>query len=243
MDEHKKVQDIAKDNYNNSSPWPQNDAWHSYTHQTIHNYVQHTLDSLNLSCEKIILNAGCGLTTYITSATIIYMDIVEKYVERFENHLVASIEKIPISNYSVDVIICVGSVLNYADIQKAFSEFKRVLNPKGFLIIEYERSNSAEFLFRKHYGDTVFLKKYHYNGQNHSLWMYNEKLVMLLSKYYGFSLIKKYRFHIISSILYRMGLPEEKAAYYSHLDTFTQLISYPFAHNEIAIYRNCSIIN
>lgn len=87
MNVHKKVQESAKSNYNNSSPWPQNDAWHSYTYQTIQNYVQHTLDSLKLSDKKIILNAGCGLTSYKTPATILYMDIVEKYVMHFKNHL------------------------------------------------------------------------------------------------------------------------------------------------------------
>lgn len=85
----------------------------------------------------------------------------------FENYIIGSVEPIPLPDNSVDGIICAGSVVNYVDIQKAISEFSRVLKPHGFLIMEYERSNSAEFLFSKNYAKIVFLQKYKYNNQIH----------------------------------------------------------------------------
>ena len=105
--------------------------------------VQNYIDKLKLKKTDIVLNAGCGKTTYKTCATIIYMDIIEEYISSFENHIVGSIEKIPLQDSSVDCVICVGSVINYADIQKAMSEFSRILKPNGILILEFERSNSA----------------------------------------------------------------------------------------------------
>ena len=73
--------------------------------------------------------------------------------------------------------------------------------------------------------------------------MYDERFVLSLADYYDFSVVKKYRFHVISSILYRLGIPENKAARFSSLDKLAQPISYPFAHNEIIVYRKRSCIN
>lgn len=240
MNDHELVHNTAKSNYSKSTPWPEADIWHSWTYSIINNYVQDTLTSLDLSNGQIILNAGCGRTTYDSAGTMIYMDIVEEYVSGFDNGLVASVESIPLNDSSINVVICVGSVVNYADIQKVFSEFSRILVPGGYLILEYERSNSAEFILDKNYANTVFLKKYHYNEQIHNLFMYDERFVLSLSDYYGFSVVKKHRFHVISSLLYRLGISENKAAQFSSLDKFTQPISYPFAHNEIIVYRKRS---
>lgn len=184
-----------------------------------------------------MLNAGCGKTTYKTCATTIHMDIIEKYVNLFENYLVGSIEKIPLQDCSVDCVICVGSVINYVDIQKAVSEFSRVLKPNGILILEFERSNSAEFLFTKKYSKTLFMQTYQYNNQTHYLWMYDENFVLQLAEFYKFSCKKKYRFHNLSSLFYRFGLSEKKAAKYSKFDDWLQPFSYFFAHNEIFIFE------
>ena len=233
----KTVEDIAKENYRKSEPWPETDVWHSYTYNILHEYVQAYLNNLKLEKNKILLNAGCGKTTYKSCATIIQMDIIEKYVNSFENYLVGSVEKIPLPDCFVDCIICVGSVINYVDIQKAMSEFSRILKHNGILILEFERSNSAEFLFTKKYAKTVFMQTYPYNNQTHYLWMYNEKFVLQLAEFYKFSCKDKYRFHNLSSLLYRIGLSEKKAAKYSKFDDWLQPFSCFLAHNEIFIFE------
>lgn len=233
----KAVENAAKENYKKSEPWPDADTWHSYTYKILHKQIQDYIDKLQLKNTQIVLNAGCGKTTYITYATIIQMDIIEEYVNLFENYLVGSIEKIPLQDRSVDCVICVGSVINYADIQKAMSEFSRILKPSGILILEFERSNSAEFLFTKKYAKTVFMQKYQYNNQTHYLWMYDEKFVLQLAHYYKFSCTKKYRFHNLSSLFYRFGLSEKRAAKFSKFDDWLQPFSYFFAHNEILIFE------
>lgn len=231
----KDVENTAKENYANSEPWPDGDIWHSYTYKILYRYIQNYLDGLRLEKKQIILNAGCGKTTYKTCAKIIHMDIVEEYIYMFDNYLVGSIEKIPLQDCSVDYVICVGSVVNYADIQKAIAEFNRVLKTNGTLILEFERSNSAEFLFTKKYAKTVFMQTYQYNRQTHYLWMYDEKFVLQLAKYYKFDCKKIYRFHSLSSLMYRFGLPEKEAAKYSKYDSWLQPFSHFVAHNEILI--------
>ncbi len=233
----KDVENTAKENYEKSEPWPDDDVWHSYTYKILHKQIQDYIDELQFKNTQVILNAGCGKTTYKTCATIIHMDIIEEYVNLFENYLVGSIEKIPLQDCSVDCVICVGSVINYVDIQKAISEFSRILKPNGILILEYERSNSAEFLFTKKYAKTVFMQTYQYNNQTHYLWMYDEKFVIQLAEFYKFSCKKKYRFHSLSSLFYRFGLSEKKVAKYSKFDDCLQPFSYFFAHNEIFIFE------
>ncbi len=231
------VENAAKENYRKSEPWPETDIWHSYTYKILHKHIQDYIDNLQLERSQILLNAGCGKTTYKSCATIIQMDIIEDYVNTFENYLVGSIEKIPLQNCSVDCVICVGSVINYVDIQKAMSEFSRILKPNGILILEFERSNSAEFLFTKKYAKTVFMQTYRYNNQTHYLWMYNEKFVLQLAEFYKFRCNNKYRFHSLSSLLYRFGLSEKKAAKYSKFDHWLQPFSSFLAHNEIFIFE------
>ncbi len=236
------IEHIAEENYKKSKPWPDNDIWHFYTHRILQKHVQYLLNELHLTDTQVILNAGCGKTTYDTNANIIYMDIIKEYVVSFKNHLVASIESIPLLDNSVDCIVCVGSVINYSDIQKALSEFSRILKPKGVLILEFERSNSAEFLFTKNYAKTVFMQKYYYNNQTHYLWMYNEKFVLQLAKYYKLTCKKKFRYHIISSLLFRLGVSEENAAKYSEFDNISQPFSYFLAHNEVITFRKSALL-
>lgn len=233
----KHVENVATENYGKSEPWPDNDIWHIHTYNILHKYVQDKLNELNLDNTQIVLNAGCGRTTYETHATIIYMDIIKEYINMFENYIVGSVENIPLSDNSVDCVICVGSVINYVDIQKTLLEFSRILKPDGFLILEYERSNSAEFLFTKKYAKTVFMQAYHYNKQTHYLWMYNEKFVLQLAEFYNFLCKKKYRYHSISSLFFRLGVSEERAAKFSKYDKVIQPFSYPFSHNQILILQ------
>ena len=230
------IQKRALDNYSSSEPWPDNDNWHFYTNKILNRKVNELLMEY-CTDEKIILNAGCGKTTYNTSAKIIYMDIVKEYIENFSDYIVGSVENVPLEDSSIDVIICVGSVLNYVDIQKALSEFSRVLKDNGLLILEFERSNSAEFLFTAKYKKTIFQQEYCYNNQKHFLWMYDENFVEKLCDYYNLNCLYKYRFHVFSSLLYRLGIKEKRAAKYCLFDNLLQPISYPFSHNTIMILR------
>ena len=145
MDQQSKVTEAAKQNYEESTPWPEHDPWHDQTHTAIQKQVEQWLAKYT-SAGMQILNAGSGGTEYKTPGDIIHMDIVERYISKFERYLVGSIENIPLPDSSIDGIICVGSVINYTDAQQSIAEFSRTLRAGGFLILEYERSNSAEFL-------------------------------------------------------------------------------------------------
>lgn len=222
----------AIENYNNNTPWPIDDPWHKVTYKKLYTYVNNWILN-NSKAKDIILNAGSGNTEYTTESSIIYLDIIEDYIKKYENHIVSSIDNIPLEELSVDIIICVGSILNYADVQKSISEFSRILKTNSTLIIEFERSNSAEFLFTKNYSKTIFSKEYSYNKQTHYLWLYNEYFIRKLLNYYGFEIKKTYRYHSISSLLNRIGITEKIASKFAILDSLIAPFSYFIAHNVI----------
>lgn len=226
------IQRIAIENYSSSAPWPDNDVWHNHTYTSEKKIVEHWLAKA-ASKSMVILNAGSGGTEYKTNATMIHLDIIESYVKNFENYIVCSVDNIRLPDSSVDGIICVGSVLNYADVQRAISEFARILKPNGFFIVEFERSNSAEFLATPNYGKALFSKKYFYNSQTHILWLYSEKHIRQLLKHYNLKIKHCKRIHTLSSLLNHFGLSEAKSAPFSRYDSLFQLISYPLAHNAL----------
>ena len=234
-----KITQKAMSNYSNSSPWPKDDVWHGYTYSSIKHTTEQWL-SIWSEAGMRILNAGSGGTEYKTKGTVIHLDIIEQYICHFDEYLIGSIENIALPDTSVDGVICVGSVLNYTDAQKAISEFQRILKPGGFLILEFERSNSAEFLWTKQHGKYIFSKEYCYNQQTHLLWLYSEKHIRQLLSSYSFRIEKCYRFHSLSSLLYRIGISEEKAAPYSKLDHALHILSYPLAHNVMLLAKKLS---
>lgn len=228
--EHDEITKAAISNYSSSDPWPEHDMWHNYTFTAEKRIVEKWLTERS-STDSVILNAGSGGTEYNTKGNIIHLDIIEKYICRFDHYLVGSIEEVNLPDSSVDGIICVGSVLNYADAQRSISEFSRILKPGGFLILEFERSDSAEFLWTPQHGKYIFSKEYAYNSQSHLLWMYSEKHIRQMLTHYNLHVKRCKRVHSLSSLLYRFGLSEELAAPYSKLDSLLHLVSYPLAHN------------
>ena len=241
-DSHKEVLEAALRNYSVSTPWPTNDVWHSFTFATEKAIVESWL-SVCAGNNALILNAGSGGTEYHAPGKWIHMDIIESYVSRFRDYIIGSIERIPLQDASIDGIVCVGSVLNYADAQRAIGEFARILKPGGFLILEFERTNSAEFLFTSKHGKYIFMKDYSYNNQTHHLWMYSEKHIRLLLKKGKLKILRCRRVHSLSSLLNRLGISEEISAPYSKYDLLFQPISYPIAHNVILFARKDVLIH
>lgn len=226
------VKNRAYKNYNQNNPWSECDVWHDATHNVIDKYVK---DSIKKYFQKgtICLNIGSGKTKYEIDGKLIQMDIIDTYIKDEPNYIIGSLENIPLENETIDFIVCVGSVINYCDAIRSVREISRILKPRGRVVLEFERSNSAEFLLKKEYGSTVFLKKYNYNHQEHLLWMYNENFLKELIAYNGLKLESIYRFHIISSLMYRFGVNEKRATKYYKLDKFFQKLSYPISHNVI----------
>ena len=215
--------------------WPKDDLWHLYVKKIINKYI---LKWCKSSSEDYILNAGSGGTDYEIKGMVCHLDIADKKILNKSDYAVGSIEDIPKQDNTFDYLICVGSVINYVhNIGKALSEFGRVLKPNGKLILEYERSNTAELLFTKEHGIDCCFQKYMYNGQNHGIWLYSDKLINSIMHVNNFELIKQYRFHSLSALGEKIKFSLGTQCRLTKLDKIIYPLSYNFAHNRISLWQ------
>ncbi len=217
--------------------WPVDDPWHTKTFEMINNTVHTWLGALDILPEHKVLNAGAGNTRYNINCTKYDCDVSESLLVDSDNPIIASIEDIPVSNSFFNGCICVGSVINYCDAATVIGELSRVLSDDGFLILEFESSDSAEFLFTKKYHKSVTSMIYSYNHTDHQLWLYSEAYIRSLLKASGLDIIKTDRFHTVSSLHYRCFKNQDKAAKYIKFDRLFHLISKDLAHNRILLCR------
>jgi len=231
MDERKQVSELAIKNFSVDEPSPFDNSWYDITQKRTHQRLREWLKN-KIKAKTLILNAGSGGADYgIKDGVMIHLDIVEGLVNVHEKYLVASIDCIPCDDNLFDIVICVGSVLNYADVFMSIKELSRVLKPSGVLILEFERSNSAEFLFTKNQNKNVVFCDSKYGEQYHKFWIYDEKFVCNILENYDMKIKKKYRFHVVSALVFRITKSEKMAAAFAFLDHCCSFFSYRLAHN------------
>lgn len=216
--------------------WPENNRWYDYTRNCILHFIDTHLSSKLLD-NSIYLNAGSGGSEYKLKGTCHHVDIAENLICKFNLYTIASIEDLPFSKNMFDAVICVGSVLNYCDAISSIKELTRVLKPGGYLILEFERSNSGELLFTSDYGKTSTKQQYDYMGHYHTLWLYSEKIITQLLNEYGLVIEIYERYHCFSSVVNHFTHQEEYSGKYAKYDKLLKPFSYFLAHNAIFLCR------
>jgi len=130
-----------RDFYNMHTECWGNDLFSKMTTSFIDRYVNKRV--ANLSAKQLVLNAGSGGKTYKTQARQYQIDIAKNTIKNRANAIVGNIIDMPFKSGMFDVVICVGTVINYSEAEKAIKEFRRVSKDNAILIIEYERSQSG----------------------------------------------------------------------------------------------------
>lgn len=223
--------------YNQKSAWPQKNIWHDYTYFQIKKYIEYKYASY-LKNESKILNIGSGGTTYAIKGVLYHLDIAEELIKNLDNAFVGNAEKMPFDDEFFDNIICVGSVINYCNAMSLISEAYRTLKLQGYIVLEFERSNSGEFIFTNKHNVSVFPKWYEYNDQDHMLWMYSEEYILSLLKAYNFEIIDIHRFHILSALANRfIKLNDKNLPIIIKMDKYSRFLSKIIAHNTIIIAK------
>lgn len=175
------------------------DRWHRYTEDVVRQEITKVWDSLQLRAGHMILNAGAGGNDLgLTPPPNISMDISPARISSMPNPVVASVEAIPFREDSMDIVMCVGSVINYCDAAVAISEFARVLRPGGTLIIEFESSYSAELMTQKAYGRSAAVAETFYAGKDEVVWVYSPDYMYNLLDAAGLRPTRNIPIHILS---------------------------------------------
>jgi SAM-dependent methyltransferase len=212
--------------YNDPLWFSEPDKWHLYGDTEIRRELANYWESLPTS-GRVILNAGAGghdlgLDTAIT----INVDISEARLYALPNPLLASVEALPLADNTIDIIVCVGCVINYCDAATVISEFGRVLRPGGYLLLECESSYSAELLTQSAFRQSAAVVETFYANHQEVLWAYSPEYIESLLNAAKFNVVRRVPIHVLSPwallLLRSVGI----AAFIARLDRVARKIPY-----------------
>lgn len=211
--------------------WDPEDKWHIITYRMIKKFIWNSLKIIRFSNNFIILNAGSSGNNYDIQEdyNIFHIDIASRNLNSCKNSMIGNIENIPLRNNSFDLILCVGSVLNYCDPLLVMNEFSRITKSNGFLIIEFENSRTFELVGTHDFNKGVTFVETFYNGEKENIWYFSENFILSLAELFSYNVIKKQRCHILSPLFYRFIKNETAASKFASLDRFC--LSIPILRN------------
>jgi ubiquinone/menaquinone biosynthesis C-methylase UbiE len=87
---------------------------------------------------------------YLFDPSLQMLKQAKNYCHRFKNILIqrGSLEKIPLPEHSLDSVLVVRTLHHCPNIEEVFSEFNRVLKPKGFLVLEFANKNHLKNILK-----------------------------------------------------------------------------------------------
>jgi SAM-dependent methyltransferase len=184
--------------------WDPNDKWHTITHNIIKKFISENLKAETDSHPQI-LNAGSAGNDYgICTNKMYHVDLAKNHLSNNPRSTLGNIESLPFRKNTFDLIICVGSVLNYCDPIRVMSEFNRVLNNSGLIIIEFENSCTFELIGKSNFNKGLTLVDTFYNGAKERIWYFSETYINNLVTMFKFRIFAKKRFHILSPLIFRI---------------------------------------
>ena len=195
-----------------------NSPWYQYSFFKITQYIS-KLEFINTY--SYILNAGSAGNNYNLKCRMHHVDIAENKINNCKEFTVCSIEELPFKDNTFDGVICVGSVLNYTDAIQSITEMIRVTKPGGALIIEFENSNSFEYLFTKEHKKDATIIKTQYLNREQVQWIYSYEYILLIINSFNVKIEEIYGFHIFDSIFAKN---ERIAKVFSKLDFLSKVI-------------------
>jgi SAM-dependent methyltransferase len=148
-----------------------------------------------------VLNAGSGGSDYGIHAPMLHLDLLASRISHLPRFVVANVSEIPADDSSFDVVLCVGSVLNYTNPIHAIREFCRVLRSGGLLILEYERSGCVEYWRKYGLSAACVRVESFYGAARTQLWVYGDEFINGLLAIHSFKTQKEARFHGVSSMV------------------------------------------
>jgi len=220
--------------------WNDDDKWHLVTKRMISGFIENSLKAIPNHDTFKILNAGSAGYSYgIKEDNIFHVDIAEKRISHLPNSVVANVEELPLPSQLFDMVICVGSVLNYCDPFKVTSEFSRVLKNQAFIILEFESSYTFELLFKKGFNNSAVFVETFLNAEKEKLWYFSETYIKRLLSSYNFEVVSKKRCHILSPMVYRIIKNDKRASWFSKLDRICSYIPGidKFCSNAIYLFK------
>jgi SAM-dependent methyltransferase len=217
-----------------ASNWPEYDGWNDHKHRKTEQFILETgAEILRGSHQALDAGAGDSVYGWMPSACI-SLDRHGIQLIGKAKAVVADIERLPFSDGTFDLVICIGSVLNYVSAAEALNELARVTASTGYLYLHFETSTSFEQVLKPTWGATATLNRTVNAARTDFVWIYSPKYIMTLLKALEFKIVATTRFHILSALAYRIGLSQRYAYQIARLDRAASLLDH-FADDMIIL--------
>ena len=209
-----------------SSNWPKGDGWNEYKHQETERFILRTGSKI-LQNAKHVLDAGAGDGAYEwMPSTCISLDRHYLQISQKRNAVVGDVERMPFTDCYFDLVVCIGSVLNYASAAETLNEFARITAAGGYIYLHFETSTSFEHLFSPAWGASVYLTRTTNASRTDYVWVYSPKYILALLAGLQFKVIQSARFHTLSALCCRLGISQTGAYRLARLDWVAAPLNY-----------------
>jgi len=119
----------------------------------------------------------------------------------------------------------VGSVLNYCDAVVVLREISKALKAGSYLILEFESSDSWEFMGTSVYRQSAALSSTFYGGDpDCKLWLYSFAYIKALIQANDLAIKRVGRSHVLSSMIYRLTKDVSLSAKFGVADMIAEKI-------------------
>jgi methyltransferase family protein len=209
-----------------NSKWPEVDGWNEYKHRETERFILRTGSKI-LQNARCILDAGAGDSAYEwMPSTCISLDRHHSQISEKRNAVVGNVERMPFTNGYFNLVVCIGSVLNYASAAETLNEFARITAAGGHIYLHFETSTSFEHLFNTGWGASVHLVRTTNASRPDYIWVYSPKYVRALLAGLHFKVIQSARFHTLSALCCRLGISQTRAHRFARFDRAAALLNY-----------------
>lgn len=184
----------------------------------------------------LVANLGSGGVDYgVLSYTHLHLDLAPQQLRNVRFRIVGDVEHLPLRSASVDLVLCVGEVLNFSSPDRVIEEIARVARPRGLVVLEFESNRSLEFIGSRFARKDATEIKTFYNAREVSLQVFDPEFIALLVRNAGLAALRTSGFHILSALVYRITGLANASAIFAGLDLLLSRL--PFFRT-----RACNVI-
>lgn len=215
---------------NSNDIWRDDNHWSLHVKWSINTNIKKFFELFPVDETSLVMNAGSGGTIYSSIKVETFdCDLHLLRLEGCNLGVCANVERLPFKDCSFTHILCVGSVINYADPVKCIYELSRVLKYGGKLLLDYDSSQSWEFIFTKSFNQPVSFIKTFYNDTDDHIYVYSPSFINSIFQSNDLTILKESPYHCISPLAYLLIKNERWAGWFGKADN--SLSKFPFFKN------------
>jgi SAM-dependent methyltransferase len=105
---------------------------------------------------------------------------------------------LPFPSKSFDLIVMIGSVINYCDASRLISECARCMRDNAVLIFDFENLRTWEYW--RHWQSNVALASTDYAGTSEKIWVYSPALMQTILATHQLTIERRVHLHTLTGL-------------------------------------------